>query len=174
MTRDEIVTLLAEVTGRDVEEVEVLRDPHAFAKSLAAAVFSGWANEPAVEAGLPIEFSTTPVDTLELVSRDTSVHHTFDSSTTRIFGTFPLEPGSDTTVIAKWYQVEPVEELLLLEEFPVLEQDGTGFIRLDRQDGWPAGHYRLEIYESGESVEPIAAGHYRTEGEGRPARVVFN
>ena len=166
MTTQEITEALSEVTGRDREAIQKIDDPPAFAKSLAAAILSGWMTEPESNAET-IHFSTR----LHGESAEPA-EPVFASSSTRIFGTFPLTPGEHTTVLAKWYQVG-VPYFLMLQEVPVREQNGRGFIRLDRPDGWPEGSYRLELYESADSVDLVAAGEYRTEGHDLPPVVVY-
>jgi len=165
LSRDELLAVLAEVTGRDREALEELRNPQATAHALATALLSGWGTEPVTVAPQPIGFSTE-------LSRPPGESF-FRSATTRIFGTFPMEPGEQIDVLAKWYRVEP-HEFLLVEEVPVQERNGRGFVRLERSNGWPAGRYRLELYESSESVEPLASGEYQTYGNRLPNRVVFN
>lgn len=167
MTTEEIVAALTQVTGRDREAIEEIGDPHGFSKSLATAVLAGWMTESESDASTPIQFTT----------RLNGEHaepdgRTFASSVTRIFGTFPLEPGANRTLLAKWYQVE-TSDMLLLQELPIREQDGEGFIRLDRPEGWPEGTYRLELYESTETVDPFAIGEYQTQGHARPRIVTF-
>ena len=167
MTDEEIANALTHFTGRDREAIEEIDDPRAFAKSLSAAILSGWMTEPQLGAEIPIQFTTRLRG--ENAQPDEPV---FASSSTRIFGTFPLDPGEEIVVLAKWYQVG-APDFLLLEELPVREQNGRGFIRLDPPGGWPEGSYRLELYESDESVDLVAAGEYQTEGHGQPLAAVF-
>jgi len=55
----------------------------------------------------------------------------------------------------------------------VREQDGIGFVRLNRKNGWPESSYRLELYASEDDVDLLFAGEFRTEGTDRPPIVVF-
>jgi hypothetical protein len=167
MTSEEVVAALTQFTGRDREAIEELGDPHGFSKSLAQAVLSGWMTESDLDADTSIQFST------RLNGEDAHPdEQVFASSATRIFGSFPLQSGEQRTLLAKWYQVE-TSEMLLLQELPVREQDGQGFIRLDRSEGWPAGSYRLELYDPTETVTPFAMGEYQTQGHARPLTVTF-
>jgi hypothetical protein len=170
LSRDEILESLSEMTGRDPEEIDAIDDLHEFARSLAKALLSNELPVAEPESPIqPIRFSRR----LGLEAPTEPGATVLPASSHRIFGSFPLEPGDDLQVVAKWYQVDP-PLFLMLEEVPVREQNGLGFVRIDRNDGWPAGLYRLELYASNESVEPIAAGEYRTQGETAPLVAVFD
>ena len=173
MSRDELALAVATVTGRDRSELEARRDLHRFATSLAGAALSGVVTDPLVADAQSIDFATR----LRQSQDAEGASEVFPASARRMFGVFPLDEGARDQVIAKWYRVDE-PELLMFRELPIREQNGQGFVRFDRREGWPEGEYRLEIYafgddrSSSDELELIASGDYRTEGRG-PRSVLF-
>jgi len=164
---DELATVTSTLTGVPVDLLLQRKDLRGYVKRLAQIAFSDigkpatpWINSsPPTRAGYvqPIEFSTVvDYDNLPLESANV-----FASSAPIIHATFPTTDSAHQGVFVKWHRVDR-GEILLAQQFAINPREPVNDIWLTRDDGWPSGSYRVEIFDA-ELRNLLAAGDYRVD-----------
>jgi|GEM_PF-3372909 len=83
----------------------------------------------------------------------------FSNYDTRIFAVFDTSTYAHPSVLLKWYRIDE-PELFILRKYEIDPHAACNYVWYKRNEGWPTGQYRVEVYSLGASVRMISSGQY--------------
>lgn len=159
--KDALASLLYEFTRITPEDIPPTLSIQEFAAHVAAIATKdistaggqvSWPEDPTVT---DIRFGTSPRQSEPTESPKTR----FSSYDTRIYAVFDTSPFEHSGVLLKWYRIDQ-PELLILQKYEIDPHAAYNYVWCKRQEGWPTGQYRVEVYSLGQSFRMISSGEY--------------
>lgn len=143
-------------TGMSSDDLLEIQDLYGYASRLAAIGMSDVITETPSSMNIlsEIEFTQNIADYYQGESGST----VFDSSAGRIYAVFPMDSYDGDTVLMKWYQPDQPNRVHI-ETLPILHGAPYNYVWTELEE-WSEALYRVEIYSSQESLEPLSVGEY--------------
>jgi hypothetical protein len=102
-----------------------------------------------------IRFGTSPSPSESTESPRTR----FSTYDTRIFAVFDTSTYAYPSVLLKWYRIDQ-PELLIFQKYEIDPHAASNYVWYKKQEGWPNGQYRVEVYSLGEDFRMMSSGQY--------------
>ncbi len=152
----EIRSALTSLTSLTEEDLDEVRDLRAFTRRVSEIAMDGVvsARGPESAGTATIRFSQS-ADT-QNVTEQAQVRF---AGNDRIFAIFPTEDYRYDEVFVKWYRSDD-PEILLFDRYPIQREADFNYVWLDRDNGWPEGEYRVELYTVDDAMNRVASGDY--------------
>ena len=158
---DALASLLYDFTRITPEDIPPTLSIQEFAAHVAAiATKEIW---PARErASLPEDLTVTDIrfGTSPRPSESTESPRTrFSTYDTRIFAVFDTSIYAHPSVLLKWSRIDQ-PELLILQKYEIEPHAASNYVWYKKNEGWPDGQYRVEVYSLGENFRMMSSGEY--------------